>query len=195
MKKLLVVLLLLTGCTRSLWEYNEKYYETLLGFYLVEGEHKVLAVGEKYSYMLELKPNMYDALKLSREVDFSLRLRKFSIDDDNRISGLVKLTTQVSSISQENVSYLNTLGFQEGVSSSYISDEWQLHGERYLGSDSYPMVTLEKGVTVAIGYQGDKFDVAGRIIATPVTLAFDTLVLTPLMVGVVIVYAANGSFK
>ncbi len=194
--KLILILtsVLLAGCaTSKMWSHAPVYDETIVGFYLVEGKHEVVAVGKKYNYLFKVKPEMYKAFQISSEYDFSLSFDQFKIYFDNRISGRFSLRADKSKLSESKRVSLEQLGFGSngtGIIESRGKDIIMLSryisGTRYKADSSIPMTQFENGYKVAIKGKNEGLLYAGKAVITPLTLAIDTLVLIPIVLSIVV---------
>lgn len=191
----LIYCLLLTGCTHLLWENKDSYLETVVGFYLVEDEHKVLAVGENYSYMFEIQPDMYGAIKLSNEIDFTLKFESFSLNEKNIISGHIELSVAPENLSENQKLTLSKLGFKNSPPKTALYIGNKISGIRYIGEGSLPATKFENDYKVTVEIPDTYLRSTGKVIATPATLTFDVLVMTQIYITIIFIYAANGSFN
>lgn len=189
--KLILILtsVLLSACvTSKMWNHSPVYDETIVGFYLVEGKHDVVAVGKKYNYLFKVKPEMYEAFRISSEYDFSLSFDQFKISFDNRITGRFALRADKSVLSESKKEPLKQLGFSVNGSGSRDSIMLSRHmsGTRYKADSNMPMTQFERGYKVAIKGQNEGLLYAGKAVVTPLTLAIDTHILIPVALSIVL---------
>ena len=178
----------INGCTtHSLWYSKDSYLETILGFYLVDGKNELLAMGEKFSYKFEIKPHIHNAIQLSGEMDYELRLTHFSLNEMNEISGGVALSVHKDTISDSQIMSLEKLGFKSISLDTVLELETLIQGVRYRGEGKPPAIEFENGYDVVVEIPDTYLLKTGKAIATPFTLVFDTLVLTPIVLTVVVV--------
>jgi hypothetical protein len=199
MKRFIVIIIcsfLLTACTSNLWEKKSSYEETVLGFYLIENKREVLVVGEKYSYVFEVNSDMYQAFKLSSRIDFGLQFNYFKMSENNKTSGSVDLYVNKDKLSGSDIKILKGLNFTSTkTDSNTLELDGLIYGTRYTGEGNLPITTFEKGYKVSIAIPDSVLLHTGKVVATPVTLAFDVLVLTPIAFTGLMFLAATGTFN
>ncbi len=177
--------LLLGGCATShLWSHQPSYEETVIGFYLVQDKYEVVAVGKKYNYLFKVKPEMYEAFKISHKYDFSLSFENFRSMFDNRISGRFTLSIDKTELSESELKNFRDLGFM-GVLNP-IGLKRFISGTRYQASGIMPMTQFYDGYKVSIKEPNAGLLYAGKATITPLTLAVDTLILIPIALAVIV---------
>jgi len=186
-------ILLLSGCaTNNLWKDRSTYDETVIGFYLVEGKHEVVAVGKKYNYLFRVEPEMYEAFKLGSEIEFTLHFKDFKMKTTrNYIRGDFKLTAVKAALSESELKKLEDLGFLHGLYDKEIRLEDYISGHRHEGGGILPINEFEQGHDVTIQIPDPAIFSVGKAVLTPYTLAIDTLILIPIIVAVI----ANGGTR
>lgn len=188
---------LMTSCsTLGLWNYRDRYYEDIKGFYLVQGKYEVLALGSLYSYKFEIDQRLYDVFKTSKKIDFELEFDSFSVSYENNVDGRFSLSVDKDNLSESEVNVLVSFGFeQKQFNKSKLELYVNISGVRYIGEGTPPITVFEKPYRVQVTLPDNNVMKTAKVVATPAVLVFDLYVMLPIYIGIVFVYSLNGSFK
>ncbi len=169
---ILLSVVLLNGCTTTLWSNQYKHF-SIEGFYInTENNDLLVSDGEK-AFIFPVSESFAKALLISREIEFTPKFNNFYLDKEN-IKGEVELTVKSESLSDEEKQYLSEIGFNEkGLLVTPIK------GKVYKIEGELPLQKLENTYTVSVELSPSFVDTAGKIVATPATIAYDAMVVVP----------------
>ncbi|KZN39747.1 hypothetical protein [Pseudoalteromonas luteoviolacea] len=177
-KYLIMLVLLISGCTASLWE-PEYQRESLNGFYVKSDTRELFVTTTETAYLLAIDEAFGEALKLSRQVEFIPHFDDFKLDSKNRVKGSVTLTVAEKELSPKLVSHLESLGFTKNNPEEKLQLKRQVTGKRYLIEGELPLEKLQNEYPILIAQPRTFTQTAGRIIATPATITIDAVVTVP----------------
>ena len=181
MKRLLILLFLfLAGCTAVIWNEPKSKVEYLNGFYVNKDIHVVLASTEKQGYIFPISNEIEKILSLSRYILFHPVFDNFKIDRDHNVTGNLTLILAEENIQQTDLNILQKLGFRRNkLQNDKLVYSVVLKGKQYDIDGSLPLVKLEHKYKIIIDQPVLFSSTASKIIATPVTIVFDTFVVLP----------------
>lgn len=169
------ILVALSGCTYQLWAPNS-FQERIEGFYLHPERDQLLVAGNSRAYRFDIDDSFKRILVLSRKIEFRPWFRDFRIDEKGNVSGEIKLYAGVSKLPDEKLRELKDLGFSGTESLSYSRP---LKGKVYKLDGDLPFQTLDREYVVQVERPSTGFETVGRIVATPVAVAYDGAVSVP----------------
>jgi hypothetical protein len=172
--RVFILSLLLSGCTSQLWQ-APNYEEKITGFFGVKNEDLLIVTGQKFSYVFEANQNLKDTLILSRSIEFNPRYNGFKLDEHNNVVGTLSLISFKATQKKK----LSSLGFIEDKYGN-MEIKLQLKGKRYLVEGSFPFVELEDDHYLLVETPESGIATAGKIVATPATVAIDAMAAIPI---------------
>lgn len=175
-----VILLLLTSCTAALWHGPSYKTEYLNGFYVNKDIHVVLASTEKQGYLFPISTEVEKILTLSRYISFQPTFNKFKVNHNHEVTGWLTLKLFEDNLPKKDLDILLKLGFEK----KYLHDnnlyfDVRLKGKQYNLEGNLPLVKLENNYKVIVEQPESFSGTAGKIIATPIAIAFDAVVVLP----------------
>ncbi|MCC5855863.1 MAG: hypothetical protein JJU10_09325 [Idiomarina sp.] len=174
--------LLLVSCTTALWSPNY-YSEKIDGFYLTPETLDLIVTSQNTAYIFPVTDQFANALLLSREINFHPSFPDFALDNENQISGTVRLVYRDEQSSPELLDQLHALGFRQAGLNSYVLNT-HISGKKYQIQGEIPLEKLEQPVIVSIAQPLTRSDTVRKLVATPVTITYDAVVVVPLTVVV-----------
>ncbi|MCW8092121.1 hypothetical protein [Alteromonas sp. ASW11-130] len=188
---LLSILLFISGCTTSLW--LPKYKQELVdGFYVKSDTGELFVTGSSTAYLFDISKDFGEALALSRKVEFYPTFTDFELRKDNTIKGTVSLTLLSDEPSSELEEQLVSLGFRKDKLLKCFRLTEQVNGQRYVVEGELPLEKFEESLRIAVAQPSTFSETAGKIIATPATIAIDSVVIVPAVFLGATVMAAGG---
>lgn len=169
---------ILGGCTMMLWDSEDKE-EIISGFYINTEDNRLFVAGQNNGYLFQIDRELSDALVLSRTVLFRPEFEDFKIDRKHRVSGTLKLILMDSEINESVSSNLTRIGFKNDQDIQRKVLTKKLSGSHYEIEGDLPLAKLKQKYVVRIAQPDSYSDVAGKIIATPATIAIDAVVIAP----------------
>ncbi|MCK6261649.1 hypothetical protein KP803_00005 [Vibrio sp. ZSDE26] len=186
MKHITIVLLALfaiTGCTSALWE-PPTFTEKVTGYYVVPDKDLLIIGGDRYSYIFNISEDFKDILSASHEFDFQPTYDYFKINDNNTVTGVLKLTTDVASDSLK-AKVLLGLGFTKA--SNGLAYKTRLSGKLYQIEGELQVTSFDKEQLIIVEEPEGGISKVGKIVVTPVAVTADAIavvsVLSLLTVG------------
>lgn len=189
MKKILTIIFILisiNSCrvTKSMWE--DSYEENISNFLISTDAKYVAFLGSKYDYIFndysgEVRNTFFWQNSTILRVDPSRS--HFAVNANNEIDATIAIKSARVGVSQEDMAYLRSLGFQD--KGDGMIGKIKLHGRRYLANkenDKYAgYYTLTSPYKIKVTYVG----VSGRsaaltvrnVVLTPITATLDTVLL------------------
>ena len=180
-RSVIVAVLLLTGCTTTLWSPN--YQEVWInGFYVNVETNELFVTTRDDAFLFPIDEKFSKALMLTREAAFYPRFQDFKITKDNEVTGRVSLVFIEPDASDSFIKELRFLGFisDPSISDMYLSMSERIKGERYTVEGEVPLEKLEDEYRVTVERPDTFSETAGKIIATPATITIDAVVTVPL---------------
>ena len=185
------IFLFISGCTTSLW--SPKYKQEMVdGFYVKSDTGELFVTASSSAYLFDISKNFGEALALTRKVDFYPTFNDFELRRDNTIQGTVSLTLLSDKPSSELEEQLVSLGFKKDKLLDRFRLTEQINGQRYVVEGELPLEKLEKSVRIAVAQPSTFTETAGKIIATPATIAIDSMIVVPAVFLGATVMAAGG---
>jgi hypothetical protein len=185
------IFLFISGCTTSLW--SPKYKQEMVdGFYVKSDTGELFVTASSSAYLFDISKNFGEALALTRKVDFYSTFNDFELRIDNTIQGTVSLTLLSDKPSSELEEQLVSLGFKKDKLLDRFRLTEQINGQRYVVEGELPLEKLEKSVRIAVAQPSTFTETAGKIIATPATIAIDSMIVVPAVFLGATVMAAGG---
>lgn len=179
-KAFILLLILLTSCTATLWHQSEKKTEFLNGFYVNEDIHVLLASTDKNGYIFKISKELEQILILSRSVLLKPYFGAFTIDKNHEVTGNLTLAISKEKSEQKDLDQLQKLGFtQSETDNNILYFSVFLKGKQYTMEGNLPLVKLENNYKIFVNRPHMFSSTASKIIATPATIAFDTVVVLP----------------
>ena len=116
----------------------ESYKETIISFYTTEDKDKLLILGEKYYYTLNLKSRGINLIKAQAIVDYKREDLEISlhIQSDQTVSGSFSLTLDGDRLNEEQKTWLETHDFyqtlrKDGNNDNLYHGGFHTDGKRY----------------------------------------------------------------
>jgi len=188
---LISIFLFISGCTTSLW--SPKYKQEMIdGFYVKSDTGELFVTGSSSAYLFDISKDFGEALALTRKVDFYPTFSDIELRKDNTIQGTVSLTLLSDKPSSDLEEQLISLGFKKDKLLERFRLTEQINGQRYVVEGELPLEKLEKSVRIAVAQPSAFTETAGKIIATPATIAIDSVVVVPAVFFGATVMAAGG---
>ncbi|MFW1531241.1 hypothetical protein ACEWAM_22240 [Vibrio parahaemolyticus] len=169
MKHITIVLLVLfaiTGCTSALWE-PPTFTEKVTGYYVVPDKDLLIIGGEKYSYIFNISTDFKDILSASHEFNFQPKYDYFKINDNNTVTGVLKLTTDIASDTSE-AKVLLGLGFTKA--SNGFTYKTKLSGKLYQIEGKLQVTPFDKKQLITVKEPESGISKVGKIVVTPLPL-------------------------
>ena len=179
-KHIILLLIFLTGCTATLWHQPENEAEFLNGFYVNKDINVLLASTDKNAYIFPISNELEQILILSRSVPFQPHFGTFTIDQNHEVAGNLTLILTKDKTHKNGIEQLQKLGFiQSELDEKILYFSVFMKGKQYTIEGDLPLVTLEKKYKIIVNRPAVFSSTASKIIATPATIAFDTVVVLP----------------
>ncbi|WP_418114441.1 hypothetical protein RJD40_19465 [Vibrio scophthalmi] len=176
-------LLAITGCTSALWE-PPTFTESVKGYYVVPDKDLLIIDGEKYSYIFNISKSFKDILSASHEFDFKPKYEYFKITDNNAVTGMLELTSEITGDSPKAKQLLE-LGFTK--SSNGVLYKTRLSGKLYKIEGELQVTAFDKEQLIMVEKPEGGVSKVAKIIVTPVAVTADAVavvsVLSLLTVG------------
>ncbi len=153
--------------------------ERVNGFYVNRDTGQLFVTTADTAYIFAIDKEFGEALMLSREVDFYPKFDDFRLDKENRITGTVSLSLLGRDPSGEAAARLRKLGFKEEGIVQALTLTREIDGRRYTIEGKLPLEKLEDELVVVVAQPRTFSETAGKIIATPVAIAWDAVVMVP----------------
>ena len=115
----------------------------------------------------------------------------FKLDPQNNVTGDFELILIDKEVSEEYENQLLSIGFIPNKYNARLEYSAALEGKRYEVEGELPFHKLEGNFIVPIEVPDTMVDVTGKIIATPVTISYDAVVVVPAVFVMVLVMAAG----
>ena len=186
---LYIILIALSGCTTKIWSPNYVEFK-LTGFYINSSTNDLIVTTQSNAFIFPIEPELSSALT----GDFMLEpyFTGFSIDENNLISGALELYERIPDRSKEQEEQLTTIGFvQPYKSGSYMLTK-RLVGKMFKIEGELPFEPNEVAYTVRVAQPATTISNIGKIIVSPVSIAYDSVVVVPATIIGVTVMAAGG---
>ncbi|WP_447895400.1 hypothetical protein [Vreelandella sp. GE22] len=192
---IVLVCMLLAGCTAKLWNEEPERVVNVNGFYVNTETNDVVITTRREAYLFSGQQQLGQALLLSREVEFEPGFSYFTLTSSNAVTGSVALTLREEIPSDELIDQLTAIGFTLDEAGDHYQLMSSLKGERYIIEGDLPLQKLENEYPVHMKMPTTPLDTAGRVIATPVAIAFDAAtiaVVIPLYALFAVSYGIHG---
>ena len=187
---MLIAVVFLAGCTTALWMPDYKQ-ERVNGFYVKRDTGHLFVTTTDTAYIFSIDREFGEALLLSREVDFYPKFEDFRLDKENRVTGEVSLSLRGGEPSEQMLARLSALGFKEEGVPQALTLTRKIEGRRYMIEGELPLEKLEDELVVFVAQPRTFSETAGKIIATPITIAWDAIVTVPAVFLIVSVMATD----
>lgn len=183
MRRILLYLIsvLLAGCTAHLWIAPDTYTETITGFYIAQEKNLLIVSGKKYGYTFEIEPNLERLLLDHKSKDMIILYVDFSVDEKNRVTGDIEFLVRSDEFTEEEDAYFSSLGLSGG--GTRYKFETTLSGERYKIEGTLPFVEMKQERIVYVKRPAKPIDTVNKIVATPLTVTVDAVVVPVVAVG------------
>ena len=177
----ILCMMLVSSCaTHSLWNSSNRYSERVKGFLITQSGDKMVVVGDKYHYIFPVNDRLKKILVSKKRKLIKPRFTGFKVDKNNKITGKFHLHFQARF--EDNSEWLEELGFSirrvtRNSNTSYIY-RGELEGRRYQGSNKIKIKNnFRRSYRLSITEPEDSADTVKKILATPVTLTVDGLLV------------------
>ncbi len=177
-RSICIMVFLLAGCTTALWAPDYKEVR-VNGFYLNQENSDLVITSVDSAYIFPSESRLGEALLLSRKASFYPVFDEFSISKENVVSGSVSLVFIGVNPDAEIAEKLDELGFKEDPIINRLQLTEKIEGKRYLIEGALPLEKLEKEYTLMVAQPAEAIETAGKIVATPATIAYDSVVTVP----------------
>jgi len=175
----------LTGCaTPALWnpDFETEYVS---GFYVNPERNELLVSTRDISYVFPVDDETVTTILLSQQVAFRLDIGDFYIDEEGNASGSFYLYHEAKT-AEPLRSQLADLGFVDKPAGAMLFSK-EISGRRYQLEGELPLEKLDEEYPVRVAYPDTGLEIAGKMLATPVAVAYDTYVVVPAaFVGIVV---------
>jgi len=174
----------LTGCTAMLFE-NGRYEETVDRFLVSEDGKKFVVLGKRYHYIFDMPEHLGAVLVSSYRKSIQAALSGF-IAQGSKISGEYRLALSRADVTDDDWARAQADGLTTSRQGE-LSMEGALNGSRYR-ADGFEQgktwSSFSHTYTIEVDDRLTKGDKAVRVLATPVTLAADGV----MMIGAVVLF-------
>ena len=173
-----ILVFFFAGCTAALWapDYEE---ERVNGFYLNQENGDLVVTTVDSAYIFPSESRLGEALLLSRKASFYPMFDDFSISKENVVTGSVSLVFIGVNPESEISDKLTELGFKVDPIINRLQLTEQVQGRKYLIEGVLPLEKLEKEYSIMVAQPAEAIETAGKIVATPATIAYDAVVTVP----------------
>lgn len=193
----ILIITLLSACsTKMLWE-NSKYRDTITKFLITSDSEKLIVLGKRYHYIFPIDKNLKNILESQERKLLTPLFKDLIVDENNDIRGNYSLVYNATDKLDINSKWLLANGFKikkiaDSIKTSYIYNG-KLSGTRYLPTEKVSFNhTFNKNYEIVVEIEPSNLDIAGRILATPITVAEDGALIYAM--GVLIVTVAPLGF-
>ena len=180
----ILVIILCASCTGMLWD-KSTYTENIHSLYIEEKSSSFVALGASHHYVFSADKEFLSILKASKNVKMTPLFYNFKLSKENNISGEIDLYAYKRDLSDNDVFLLKGLGFDDSNSYNretlkyvvyikgirYAPDPGVIYGNNL--SKSYRVVIVEPS-------KASSEKLSGKILLTPVTVAADDALVSPL---------------
>lgn len=186
-----LALFFLNGCaTPSLWRTDsEVMYIT--GFYVNKESNQLFVAADNTGFLFPIDAEFGEALLLTRKVEFLPYFEDFKIDARNRVQGSVRLALKEPNPTDELRAKVQSLGFGATKPNGSLSLTRVIKGERYIIEGDLPLEKLDKWYSVRVERPDGFVEVTKKVVATPLAVTFDTVVVVPAMLFLAVFGASN----
>lgn len=185
----LSIIIALSGCTSKLWK-TPGYTEEVTGFFGVKDKDILIVTGQKYKYVFETDDQFKTVLAASSSIELKPEYREFKLDEDNNVTGYLRLVSYHPTDKQK----LSELGFVEGKYGD-TQINFQLKGKRYQVEGELPFEKHDNGYFVWVETPESGIAKVGKIVATPATLTFDSIVVISTVIVFVIPWILHSRYQ
>lgn len=186
----LIAAVFLSACTTALWMPDYKQ-ERVNGFYVNQETGQLFVTTADTAYIFSIDDDFGETLLLSREVEFYPEFDDFGVDKEHRVTGAVSLRLAELRPSEKLISQLRELGFKEEDVTQSLTLTRELNGRQYVIECELPLEKLEKELVVFVAQPRTFSQTAGKIVATPATIAWDAIVTIPAVFLLVTIMATD----
>jgi len=183
------IFIILAGCTTAL--LGPRYTEHKInGFYINNSTNDLIVTTANKAFIFPIDPELSSALT----GDFMLEpyFNGFTINENNRVSGVLELYERVPDLSEKQKERLIELGFiQEYKYASYGLTK-KLDGKIFNIEGQLPLETIEIEYSVMIAQPATTIENIGKLIASPVSIAYDSVVVVPAVIVGATIMATGG---
>ena len=177
----ILCLMLLSSCaTHSLWNSSNRYSERVKGFLITESGDKMVVIGDKYHYVFPVNTELKNIMKSKNRKLIKPRFTNFKVDKNNKITG--KFHLHFYATFEDDSEWLEELGFSirrvtNQGNTSYVY-RGTLNGKRYNANKKInTRESFRRSYRLSIAEPEGGADTIKKILATPVTLTVDGLLL------------------
>jgi len=177
----ILCLMLLSSCaTHSLWNSSNRYSERVKGFLITKTGDKMVVIGDKYHYVFPVNSELKNILISKKRKLIRPRFTGFKVDENNKITG--KFHLHFHARFEDDSEWLEELGFSirrvtTNGNTSYIY-KGVLDGKRYKADKKVRIKeSFRRSYRLSITEPEGGADTVKKILATPVTLTVDGLLL------------------
>ncbi|MCO1336368.1 hypothetical protein MO867_18710 [Microbulbifer sp. OS29] len=183
-RALVFLSLFVSGCTTAMWETEYEKVE-IEGFYVNPKTNDLIVASGDTAYIFPVEKSFANALNLTRKTAFHAFFQDFSVNKMGQVTGVVTLNfiqpnpyTQPAP-SQSMLAELDALGFRDDDMPNSLRLSSSLNGKMYTIEGELPLEKLENKYVVWVAQPRTLIEKAGKLVATPVTVAYDTVVAIP----------------
>ncbi|WMS88828.1 hypothetical protein [Pleionea litopenaei] len=186
-----LALFFLNGCaTSALWQKNSDVLY-ITGFYFNKESNQLFVAADNTGFIFPIDAEFGEALLLTREVEFLPYFLDFKIDVRNRVQGSVRLTLKERNPTDELRAKVQSLGFATKKPNGSLSLTRMIKGERYIIEGDLPLEKLDKWYNVRVERPDSFVEVTKKVVATPLAITVDTVVVVPAILFLAIFSASN----
>ena len=178
---LILLILVLPSCTAMLWD-RPSYYEEINSFYIEGKSNSFVALGKRFHYIFENEKDLIKILNTSEYIKYQPTFYPFSLDKNNNISGKFSLYVRKKDISEKDIVFLKSMGFDD--SDSYKNEilwrDFSIKGTRYKIKKEFKVIQdIGKlfRIKVIEPRTENSVELAAKALATPVTVATDSVLV------------------
>ncbi len=186
---LFTVFIILGGCTTALW--GPRHIEHKInGFFINNSTNDLIVTTANNAFIFPINSELSTALT----GDFMLEpyFNGFAIDENYRVSGILELYERIPDLSEEQKEQLIELGFIQKYKHASHGLTKKLDGKMFKIEGQLPYETIEIGYSVMIAQPATTIENIGKLIASPVSIAYDSVVVVPAVIVGATVMAAGG---
>ncbi|MGR5065091.1 hypothetical protein [Photobacterium sp. DNB22_13_2] len=189
-RAIFLIVFFISGCTTALWAPDFKE-ETVNGFYINQQNGDLVVTTINSAYIFPSESKLGEALLLTREETFYPVFEDFSLSKENVVSGQVSLVFTGVDPSSEFTHKMMNLGFTNDDVINRLKLTEQIQGKRYTIDGALPLEMLEKNYVIWVAQPAEPLETAGKVVVTPVTIAYDAVVTVPAVFLMVTVMALD----
>ncbi|MFC0267715.1 hypothetical protein [Kushneria aurantia] len=172
----IIALLALSGCTSMMWSHQQHKIFWVDGFYINRESGQLYVTARDDAFVFDMDASFARVLEMTYDIALDPQFQGFAIDRTNRISGTLHLSPRRDDLSADMLQRLEENGFRN------VRGGWRfeqpLQGWRYTIKGEFPMARLDREYPVRVAVPDSYLMSAGKVMATPATVAADAVMTT-----------------